>query len=291
MSELGLEIRVMHISYDEDLIEGLQKAETEYSPSIFFLYGPCEVTDTSRYCEVHTPMLFIASDDSPEGYPRVASDDRVGTRTITDALIDAGHRSIMALTELDGAGRPYYCNRIAGFKDSLSAHHIAFDPAMIQALRVNYGRYIDSSAMAFQKQILPLFVKPERPTAIVIMSDFAAFATAKVLADAGIRVPQDVSLTSFGGWDITKFMPTSMQSWVQPVSDILQTAAAAAALTLRHESFAGEISLRSSSLSNPSNSGGEPVFAKAISPTCFVVPGYLRRGQSVRTLNVGVQAA
>ncbi|MCI1220230.1 MAG: LacI family transcriptional regulator [Bifidobacterium sp.] len=294
MSKLGLEIRVIRISYDEDLIAGLHRAEAECNPSIFFLYGPCEVTDASRYSEIRTPLLFIVSDDCPEGYPCVASDDRTGAAAITDTLIDAGHCSIMALTEANSDGQPYYRNRIDGFRDALTAHHMSFEPAMVQALRVNYGNYIDSSVAACQEQLLPLLTKPERPTAIVIMSDFLAFAATKVFADAGIRVPDDISLTSFGGWDITKFLPTSIQSWVQPVSNILQTAAAAAALILRQKRFAGEIRLQPAGLSNPSSSSspsGEPIFAKAISPTCFVVPGYLRRGQSVRTLAANVQTA
>jgi LacI family transcriptional regulator len=329
-NRLGLEPHVVRIPYGEDFAEGLHRAEIAYNPAIFIFYGPCEISDSSQLEALGAPILFILSDDAPAGYPQIVSDDRHGARAITESLIGAGHESIMVLTERKPDGSAYYHDRIEGFKDALAAHGMGFDASALMALPIDYGDYIDSAMATIRAHVIPALTgSRHRPSAILALSDYLAFALAKVLADEGIRVPDDISLASFGGWSITELMPTSIQSWVQPAPDIIETTAQAVSYLLEGRAFAGTIPLTASrrsvgagevggvgargtggtigaaasasasaSASADETSGtgqtGEtsgigqvsrPAEARAISPTCFMVPGYLRPGQSVRRLN------
>jgi LacI family transcriptional regulator len=318
-SSLGFEPRVVTIPYGEDFAEGLHRAEIAYNPAIFIFYGPCEITDSSQLEALRAPILFILSDDAPAGYPQIVSDDRHGARAITESLIGAGHESIMVLTERKTDGSAYYHDRIEGFKDALAAHGLGFDASALMALPIDYGDYIDSAMATIRAHVIPALTgSRHRPSAILALSDYLAFALAKVLADEGIRVPDDISLASFGGWSITELMPTSIQSWVQPAPDIIETTAQAVSYLLEGRAFAGTIPLTASrrsvgagevggveargtlgaadssdEIEGTSRTGGtsetgqvaRPAQARAISPTCFMVPGYLRPGQSVRRLN------
>ncbi|MCH4190586.1 MAG: LacI family transcriptional regulator [Bifidobacterium tibiigranuli] len=336
ITSLGLETRMIRIPYGEDFVKGLQRAEDTYNPFVFFFFGPCEVTDPTQFDAVSTPILFILSDDAPAGYPQIVSDDRFGAKAATESLIAAGHESIMMITECRPDGGIYYRERIHGFKDALAAHGIDFDPASVIALHIDYSDFFASAMAAISAHVIPKLASLRRkPSAIFAASDFLAFVVAKVLANEGIRVPDDISLASFGGWTITDLMPTSIQSWVQPESDIIQTAIHATACLLSGKPFTGTIPLTSprpgfagaanktaggtgspeqSSAETSDNSGapglsgagafpgsdgyagnsGSPsptvqdthqAEAQAISPTRFMVPGYLRPGQSVRRLN------
>ena len=87
-----------------------------------------------------------------------------------------------------------------------------------------------------------------------------------------------ISVASFGGWNITNFLPTSVQTWVQPAEDLAQTSLIAATLLLKGQTFSGTITL------NGTHPDGTHGVASAVSPTLFIVPGYLRAGQSIRSL-------
>lgn len=278
----GLEVQVVNIPYGEDLIDGLKEAEATYRPALFLLSGPCLVVDESRFRQIHTSMMFILCDDAPSGYPSVMSDDRVGAKAVTESLQAAGHREIMAITESRPNGEPYYRERIKGFKDALALNGTDFNPSYVIALPIDYGNYLHSSIAAVGKHIIPLLksqsVSFTKPTAIVVFSDFLAFAINKALYDGGIQVPGDISMASFGGWDITNFLPAPVRSWVQPVPDILETSIVALSTLLRGQPFSGDIPLHTP------RPDGTVASATAVSPTCFVVPGYLRPGQSVKNL-------
>nr|WP_274949628.1 LacI family DNA-binding transcriptional regulator [Bifidobacterium tibiigranuli] len=296
VSRLGLELRVVHIPYGEDFVDGLLKAEADCHPAIFLLFGLCDIGDKSRLSKVQAPIMFILSDDAPTEYPHVASDDEDGAYAITESLIAAGHHSIMVLSELKSNGEPYYQRRITGFRNALVAHHMVFDSSQVQALHVDYNNHADSFMAAFREQIPPLLAKPDRPTAIFILDDYLTVFVTKMLSEADIRIPDDISLASFGGWEVTSFLPAPIQSWVPPIPYILETSTAAGLSTLQGKPFSGEISLPPLDASDgpgasdaPSpkqvSASAKPAVARAISPTCFMVPGYLRIGQSVRNLN------
>lgn len=76
---------------------------------------------------------------------------------------------------------------------------------------------------------------------------------------------------------VTKFMPVSIQSWVQPVRDLLKATISDISCLLHDEPFPKTLTL-----SRTCTDGGHAT-AYAISTRRLVVPGYLRAGQSLCT--------
>ncbi|MCH4209435.1 LacI family DNA-binding transcriptional regulator [Bifidobacterium sp.] len=277
----GLNVDTYPIPYSRDLVDGLIELERARHPAMFLLVGPCGVEDESRFSQIQTPMMFVLSDDAPAQRPSVESDDTEGAMAITNSLLEAGHRNIMVLTDRRSDGQPYYQQRIEGFKRALAGAGIPFDPASVYALPIDFGRYLESSTTAINRHLIPLLTSssmPSRPTAFVILNDFLAFTCTKALSDAGIRIPDQLSVVSFGGWSITGYLPASIQTWVQPVQGIIQAVATAVRLTLSGKPFSGTLELGTPEPGKPACS------AVAISPTQLVVHGYLRKGQSIRQL-------
>ncbi|MGO1260354.1 MAG: substrate-binding domain-containing protein [Bifidobacterium mongoliense] len=265
-----------------DLIDALRAMEHTYKPKLMVFVGPCLVRDESRFALIRTPLLFVVSDDAPTEYPSVSSDDFSGSKSMVNAIIEKGHRRIAVLTDNNANGKPNYQQRLAGYRASLSDHDIAFNPSFVHSLPVNFGDYLNSSEQLVKRHILPLVqcrasMLAPQPTALFVLSDFLALPTMRVLWNSDIRIPQELSLASYGGWVVTKFMPVSIQSWVQPVRDLLKATISAISCLLHDEPFPKTLTL-----SRTCTDGGHAT-AYAISTRRLVVPGYLRAGQSLCT--------
>ena len=216
------------------LPEGIQ-------PRLFVIVGPCGVADGSLFRTLLTPLLFVICDDAPPGYPSVSSDDVQGSAAITDSLVAAGHTRIEVLTD-DGKIKPNYSTRVIGYRESLERHGISFDPSLVHAIPIDFSRYFPSSEEQLKKRILPV-LQPQSilihdpPTAVFVLSDFLAFTLMRVLWKAGIIVPRQLSVASFGGWPVTQYTPVSIQTWVQPLNDIIATTLKAMSCLLSNELF------------------------------------------------------
>jgi DNA-binding LacI/PurR family transcriptional regulator len=279
-SDTGLSIRILEVPFRNDLASALLRYETLHHPQLFIVPGPCGSCADTGLSRVRAKILFVVSDDAPEEFPSVMSDDYHGSRVVTDSLIESGHTSIGVLTERSSTGELRYMTRIQGYRDSLNAHGITYDPHGIYSISPDYDDYFSSTGEQIRKRIVPLFNKsnggPETAgiTALFVLSDFLALGVMRELWNVGIRVPDDLSLASFGGWDYLSIIPGTTRSWVQPLNSIAQTMFAAAMFTIHDEPF------RNVPLHDPQSQRKST--ATAISPDRLVVPGYLRYGESVR---------
>lgn len=112
----------------------------------------------------------------------VVLDSRAATRIALDHLVGLGHRRIAHL-----AGRPGGFNageRLAGYREGLAAHGIVFDPALVAVA----GYTAEGGAAAMRELI------DRRPTAVLAATLVSAAGAMAVLHDAGLRIPQDVSV-------------------------------------------------------------------------------------------------
>jgi DNA-binding LacI/PurR family transcriptional regulator len=275
----GIDTYVHIVPFGEDLIADLQRIREDDQPRMFVIVGPCGVADGSLFRTLLTPLLFVICDDAPPGYPAVSSDDVQGSAAITDSLLAAGHKRIEVLTD-DGKTKPNYSMRVMGYRESLERHGLSFDPSLVHAIPVDFSHYFPSSEEQLKKRILPIlhsqsFLLHDPPTAVFVLSDFLAFTLMRVLWNAGIVVPRQLSVASFGGWPVTQYTPVSVQTWVQPLNDIIATTLKAMSCLLSNELFPRTLLLPTR------RPDGHHAFARASAPTRYIVPGYMRSGESV----------
>jgi DNA-binding LacI/PurR family transcriptional regulator len=100
-------------------------------------------------------------------------------------LIALGHRRIAFLNSSNGQSA---AERLTAYHEVLGEAGIAFDPQLVKQIpsMVDEGRH----AMA---ALLPL-----KPTAVFTFSDFQALGAMLAAETAGLRVPEDLSIASFG---------------------------------------------------------------------------------------------
>lgn len=133
------------------------------------------------------PMVFI--DVYGQGLTVSRLNDELGGRLATEHLIAAGHRRIGFLGPGTSDESSVIALRHAGYLAALAAHGIHdVDPARL-ACEVNFRQ---------ARELAPdLLADPRAFTAFVTTADVIAAGLIKGFADAGLRVPQDISLTGF----------------------------------------------------------------------------------------------
>lgn len=117
----------------------------------------------------------------------VRGDSVGGAHQLTKLLLDLGHRRIAILT---GAQRASTATmRVTGYRHALEEAGVAVDPALI---------YYDDFSLesGYRMAVQALALRP-RPTALLAANNRIAFGTLRALRDAGLRVPQDISVVGF----------------------------------------------------------------------------------------------
>lgn len=146
-------------------------------------------------------------------YPSVRIDNAGAAREIVDYLISQGHRRIGVLAGLPD--NPHSNDRLRGYRQSLEATGIGFDPDLL----VNGDFTMGSGLMAASH-----FARmQERPTAIFSMNDEMAIGCIQGLKSAGIRVPEEMSITGFDDIEFARYSDPPLTTIAQPAEELGRT--------------------------------------------------------------------
>lgn len=164
------------------------------------------------------PIVVIEGDAGPE-IPRVLLDNREAQRTAAEHVRDLGHThvAIVALRPSATAGPGWLAPNadvaIDVTRDRLEGARDVFPDAPALATA---GSAIDEGLAAGRV----LFADPtDRPTAVIAQSDLLAAGVIRAAAEAGLRVPDDVSVTGFDGVPVDGLAPYELTTLVQAATD------------------------------------------------------------------------
>jgi DNA-binding LacI/PurR family transcriptional regulator len=145
-------------------------------------------------------VLVDANHPSLSSLNRVIVDDVAGGRTATQHLIDLGHRRIGYIS--DYLNNPFNFTssryRYQGYRQALDAAGIPFYPPYH-----GQGEHGRSEARLLADQMLAL---AERPTAIFAASDTQAMGVLEAARNAGLRVPEDLSVIGYDDIEIAEYL-------------------------------------------------------------------------------------
>jgi LacI family transcriptional regulator len=133
------------------------------------------------------PVVVVDPNNVTPDCPVVIATNRSGALSAMEYLIGLGHRRIGFISgrpELQSAVR-----RLLGYKDSLYQAGIPLDPDLIQT-----GDYSRQTGFACAQRLLNL---SDPPTAIFAANDQSAFGAIQAAQQAGLRVPDDLSVVGF----------------------------------------------------------------------------------------------
>ena len=154
------------------------------------LLAPRLPRGSARLLPAHTPFVALHSNTRIRNVLNIESDEEHGAYQMTRHLIAEGHRRILHVTgprEFIGAER-----RIRGFKQALADAGVPFAESLL----------LPANFMApGAREALWKWLREHRgetlPTAIFCGNDASAVGCLEVLAEAGLRVPDDISVAGF----------------------------------------------------------------------------------------------
>lgn len=164
------------------------------------------------------PVVVIEG-DAGEDVPRIGLDNREAQRQAASHLRALGHRRVAVVTLparggweagwlLDGTAITIDVTR-----ERLAGALEVYPDAPVYAAA---GSFIDEGLAAGR---VILADPATRPTAVIAQSDLLAAGVIRAVEEAGLRVPEDVSVTGFDGIVVDGLAPYELTTLVQPATD------------------------------------------------------------------------
>ena len=152
--------------------------------------------------------IVVINNQSPEQFScSIAHDDLDGARQVTRHLINLGHRHIAYLGN-ENAER-INNERLSGFRSEMKATGIEEDPRLLLSCG---GSEIENGLWGMRE----LLKSEPLPTAVFCFNDLMAIGALRAMADAGIAVPQQVSLAGFDNIEYTDYTQPRLTTFDQP---------------------------------------------------------------------------
>lgn len=206
-------------AYENELDVAFELIKEKRLRGIIFL-GGAFYHDREELARLNVPFVFytiIGEEEKGKGkgysYSCVSVDDRAESRKMTEYLLELGHKRIAFLTEGAQAGSVGQL-RLEGYKDALRHRGIEVDEKLICEVQRNADPYSMQNGYNTTKQLLQ---SKAEFTALFAIADFLAVGACRALHEAGLRIPEDVSVAGFDGIPLGAFYVPQLTTISQPV--------------------------------------------------------------------------
>jgi LacI family transcriptional regulator len=145
--------------------------------------------------------------------PSVGVDERGAAQLATQHLLQLGHRRIAF-----ASGPDYYLpsqEKEAGWRSALTRAGITPDGW------VGHDDFSVEGGLRLGRRLLGL---DERPTGIICSNDLIAIGVLQAAHEAGVRVPQELSVVGFDGIEASSWTNPPLTTIEQPIDEIAHTA-------------------------------------------------------------------
>lgn len=169
----------------------------------------------------HVPIVTIGT--ATPGIPGIGVDDIAVGHTATTHLLRLGHRRIAFLGRDpdDIHGFRVADDRLDGYRAALGDYGIAVDESIV----LTTGFPVEAGEGGFHELLLRVGWRTDQlPTAVVAVSDEAAFGIIHAARQRGVRVPQDLSVIGVDNHDMSRLF--GLTTVAQPVMEQGRHAAA-----------------------------------------------------------------
>lgn len=164
--------------------------------------------------EIGIPHIYLlhCSRNSYEAVDIVDSDNYTGGYLGTHHLISHGHKNILTFT------CPWreFEDRTNGYRQALTESSIAFRDDFVLTVDGTYD-----SAYRTASGNLKLI---SQATAIYVQSDIVTLGVVNALQDAGLRIPQDISIVGSDGYELGAISHPQFDSVAHPILELVDLA-------------------------------------------------------------------
>lgn len=185
----GLEMSICNLDKrDSDYEEQVDRIRMDGSSAVILLGTELEDADLQVFKDSKCPVLILDYWVSEMSFNGVLINNADSARTAVEYLISKGHREIGYLR---GAFRiKAFRSREVGYRVALEKAGFPVNEEMVVTLSTTMdGAYRDMRDY--------LASKPQLPTAFFADNDMVALGAMKAMTEAGIRIPEQVSIIGF----------------------------------------------------------------------------------------------
>ncbi len=154
------------------------------------LIAPRVKFDSPSLLPPHTPLVALQANVPVRNVLNIHAENLNGAYDMVRHLIARGHRRIMHVSGDPALVEPH--QRIVGYKRALAEAGIPFDPDLLVHARFN----VTSGRESFRAW-LQTHAGQQMPEALFCANDSVAIGCLEVLAEFGLRAPQDISVAGF----------------------------------------------------------------------------------------------
>ncbi len=150
--------------------------------------------ESFRLLKAHkVPVVVLDRRVDADEVDSVRCDSEAGAYALGRHLLELGHRRIAVLTGRTTVSTSI--DRVAGVRRALEEAGLTLDESLVRYGEYNYGKGNQADGHRMATEVLS---QPgERPTAIFCANNFIAFGAIRALREAGVKVPDDMSVVAF----------------------------------------------------------------------------------------------
>lgn len=175
---------------------------------LIFLGGTVHKKDEGFLKQLRIPVVFgssvIDNDVDTTLYSSVTINNYNAASSAVEELVRLGHRRIGLISV--GGDDPVAIRRQRAYKDVMERHGLTIERSWI-----SFGNYSMKSGYDAAKHLID-----EDVTAVFVIADMMAIGALKSFSEAGLKVPEDVSVIGFDGLELTQFTVPSLATIEQP---------------------------------------------------------------------------
>jgi DNA-binding LacI/PurR family transcriptional regulator len=160
-------------------------------------------------CSIPSVVMWEKLDGADQSY--VGFDNFKAAHSVADYLARLGHRRIgLIIGPYSRVGRVR--RRYDGYLAALADHGLPHDPALVVEKEPDFPDGMEAMAR--------LMALPDRPTAVFAASDILAAGALAGAGQAGLRVPEDVSVAGFDDMDLAAYLSPPLTTVRVPAFEI-----------------------------------------------------------------------
>jgi DNA-binding LacI/PurR family transcriptional regulator len=174
-----------------------------FRPAGIVLLSPVLPASAIEEASLHYPVVLVSRASRASTVDTVNDDGEAGAALAVDHLVELGHRRI---AHLDGGGAATASARRRGYRAAMARHGL---PA-----RIVPSEHTDTAGEKAVHELLNSAGEP--PTGLLAGNDFNAVGAISALEEAGLRVPEDVSVVGYDNTSLAALRHVSLTTVDQP---------------------------------------------------------------------------
>ncbi len=171
------------------------------------LVAPISPRSRLEYIANTVPTVVVGRHGRSDAYDTVSDDDFTGAALVVEHLVRLGHRRIThiehAESDPDRLVEMPNAIRADGYQHAMRSHGLGDEIDIVSTSYTQDGGYLGA------RQIL---ARSELPTAIFAGADIVAMGVLAALTEAGLSVPDDISLAGYDNTTFAALGPVSLTS-------------------------------------------------------------------------------